>query len=59
MPQLSLCRRETPLKDETLLAISDPDLLILNSLLLGIALDAPLLGIQVMFLSLEKKPPEP
>ena len=40
------------------LDVTDPNRLLLNSLLLGIALDAPSLGIQTMFLSLEKKPLE-
>src|SRR6266576_559684 len=40
------------------LDVTDPNQLLLNSLLLGIAPDAPLLGIQTMFLSLEKKPLE-
>src|SRR6266550_9176451 len=58
-PQLLLYRRETLLKDEMSLDVTDPNQLLLNSLLLGIAPDAPLLGIQTMFLSLEKKPLEP
>src|SRR6266576_4542621 len=58
MPQLLLYRRETLLKDEMSLDVIDPNQLLLNSLLLGIAPDALLLGIQTTFLSLEKKPLE-
>jgi len=54
-----LYRREILLKDEMPLDVSDLNQLLLNSLLLGIALDVLLLGIQIMFLSLEKKPLEP
>jgi len=58
MPQLLLYRREIPLKDEMSLDVTDPSRPLLNSLQLGIALDVLSLGIQTMFLSLEKKPPE-
>src|SRR6266550_9483140 len=54
-PQLLLYRREILLKDEMFLDVMDPNRLLLNSLLLGIVLDALSLGIQTMFLSLEKK----
>src|SRR6266576_2932157 len=58
-PQLLLYRREILLKDEMSLDVTDLNLLLLNSLLLGIAPDVLLLGIQTTFLSLEKKPLEP
>src|SRR6266567_8810838 len=58
MPQLLLYRREILLKDEISLDVMDPNRPLLNSLLLGIALDVLLLGIQTTFLSLEKKPLE-
>src|SRR6266567_1728896 len=57
-PRLLLYRREILLKDEIPLDVTDLNRLPLNSLLLGITLDVPLLGIQTMFLSLEKKPLE-
>src|SRR6266576_5083552 len=57
--QLLLYRQEILSKDETSLDVTDLNLLLLNSLLLGIAPDVLLLGIQTMFLSLEKKPLEP
>jgi len=47
------------LKDEILLDVSDLNQVLLNSLLPGIVLDAPLLGIQIMSLSLEKRLLEP
>src|SRR6266550_5592443 len=57
-PQSLLYRREMLLKDEIPLDVMDLNRLLLNSLPLGIALDELLLGIQIMFLSLEKKPLE-
>jgi len=53
-----LYRREILLKDEIPLDVTDLNRLLLNSLLLGIAPDVLLLGIQTTFLSLEKKPLE-
>src|SRR6266567_5953089 len=58
MPQLLLYRREILLKDEISLDVMDPNRPLLNSLLLGIAPDVLLPGIQTTFLSLEKKPLE-
>src|SRR6266550_7101723 len=58
-PQSLLYRREILLKDKIPLDVTDLNRLLLNSLLLGIALDVLLLGIQTTFLSLEKKPLEP
>src|SRR6266550_8765074 len=57
-PQSLLYKREILLKDEISLDVTDLNRLLLNSLLLGIVLDVPLLGIQTTFLSLEKKPLE-
>src|SRR6266576_1435414 len=57
-PQLLLYRREILSKDEIPLDVMDLNRLLLNSLLLGIAPDVLLLGIQTTFLSLEKKPLE-
>ncbi len=59
MQQLSLYKQEIPLKDEIHPTVLDLDPPSLNSLLLGRTLDALSLGIQVMFLSLEKKLLEP
>src|SRR6266576_2513202 len=58
-PQSLLCRREILSKDEISLDVTDLNRLLLNSLLLGVALDVLLPGIQTTFLSLEKKPLEP
>src|SRR6266550_3921535 len=57
-PQLLLYRQEILLKDEMSLDVTDLNRLPLNSLLLGIAPDVLLPGIQTTFLSLEKKPLE-
>src|SRR6266550_6371624 len=57
-PQLLLYRREILLKDEIPLDVTDLNRLLLNCLLLGIAPDELLLGIQTTFLFLEKKPLE-
>src|SRR6266550_1797384 len=57
-PQLLLYKREILSKDEMFLDVTDLNRLLLNSLPLGIVLDAPLFGTQTMFLSLEKKPLE-
>src|SRR6266576_2687076 len=54
-PQSLLYKREILLKDEIPLDVMDLNRLLLNSLPLGIAPDELLLGIQIMFLSLEKK----
>src|SRR6266550_6358277 len=57
-PQSLLYKRGILLKDEIPLDVTDLNRLLLNSLPLGIALDELSLGIQTMFLSLEKKPLE-
>src|SRR6266550_4461747 len=57
-PQSLLYRQEILSKDEMSLDVTDLNQLLLNSLLLGIAPDVLLLGIQTTFLSLEKKPLE-
>src|SRR6266550_2775355 len=57
-PQLLLYRQEILSKDEMSLDVTDLNQLLLNSLLLGMAPDVLLLGIQTTFLSWEKKPLE-